>query len=133
MPIKSSKCAYRVASHKHTRYVLYHLQGSTETDLMVAGYESVSQDIPSKLILQIGFIVASIDLQYEDETLQALAMSVLPDDVLEAVGAEGEAEDQLARRLLAFFKNNFFSWVCLQKTITQSLFLDLEGVFSEPC
>ena len=50
-------------------------------------------------------------MQYEDEVLQAQAVSILPDKIVTLVGAKGEQEDQLAKQLLAFFKNEFFTWV----------------------
>lgn len=58
-------------------------------------------------------LLSCLAVQYEDETLQAQALSLLPDDILGAIGSEHEEEDRLARRLLAFFKNEFFTWVCI--------------------
>ena len=52
-------------------------------------------------------------MQYEDEILQAQAVSVLPDRIVDLIGQTGEKEDQLAKELLAFFKNDFFTWVSL--------------------
>ncbi len=63
-------------------------------------------------------------MQYEDELLQSLALSVLPLDTLEAEAAETAAAsvalgehpplapaDALALLLLEWFKR-FFTWVC---------------------
>ena len=50
-------------------------------------------------------------LQYEDELLKATALSVLPQNIWELIGSQGAQLDELARRLLAFFKNEFFTWV----------------------
>lgn len=63
-------------------------------------------------------------LQYEDQLLQALALSVMPLDRLTIAAedaaalsrATGEeppkaAEDRLAQELLNWFKHEFFTWV----------------------
>lgn len=65
-------------------------------------------------------------LQYEDQMLQCLALSVMPMEQLimaakEAAGVSrslGEqparaAEDSLAQELLHWFKHDFFTWVRL--------------------
>ena len=74
--------------------------------------------------------------QYEDETLQALALSLIPEDQLRekarqsiagaqqqgsgaAAGSAGE-EDAFVRQLLAWFKRDFFTWVQCQAAITCS-------------
>lgn len=72
--------------------------------------------------------------QYEDETLQAMALSVIPEDDLQTAAADAIAassaagdvpvlaqQDALARQLLLWFKRDFFSWVCLAARITLSL------------
>ena len=64
-------------------------------------------------------------VQYEDETLQAMALSIIPEDDLQSAAAEAIAastaagdvpvvaqQDALARQLLLWFKRDFFSWVC---------------------
>ena len=61
-------------------------------------------------------------MQYEDEVLQAQAVSVLPDHIVALIGQKGEAEDHLAKQLLAFFKNDFFTWVSLPHSCSASLF-----------
>ena len=66
-----------------------------------------------------------VSLQYEDETLKVQALSVLPDDIFSAIGASGEAEEALARQLLAFFKNDFFAWVELLLPIDFNLQSDI--------
>lgn len=61
-------------------------------------------------------------LQYEDETLQAMALSCIPDDELREKAqqeipeahARGETlaeQDALAKQLLEWFKRKFFTWV----------------------
>ena len=50
-------------------------------------------------------------MQYEDEVSQALALSTLPGSILELVGGPVTQQHELARRLLAWFKTEFFSWV----------------------
>ena len=59
---------------------------------------------------------ASPLLQYEDEVLKATALSVLPQNIWELIGSQGAQQDELARRLLAFFKNEFFTWVSFLET-----------------
>ncbi len=64
--------------------------------------------------------------QYEDETLQAMALSVIPEDDLQAAAEQAIAEskakgeepvlaqqDALARQLLLWFKRDFFKWVSI--------------------
>ena len=58
-------------------------------------------------------------LQYEDELLKATALSVLPQNIWELIGSQGAQQDELARRLLAFFKNEFFTWVGFAETLTR--------------
>ncbi|BDA42082.1 Peptide-N(4)-(N-acetyl-beta-glucosaminyl) asparagine amidase A [Coccomyxa sp. Obi] len=63
-------------------------------------------------------------LTYEDETLQAMALSIIPEDELHTAAAEAIAtsaaagdvpvlaqQDALARQLLLWFKRDFFAWV----------------------
>ena len=61
-------------------------------------------------------------MQYEDETLQAMALSCIPDDELRekaqqqmhearSRGEELAAQDDLAKQLLEWFKHKFFTWV----------------------
>ena len=61
-------------------------------------------------------------LQYEDETLQAMALSCIPEDELQEKAqqqvheahARGESlaeQDALAKQLLEWFKHSFFTWV----------------------
>ena len=61
-------------------------------------------------------------MQYEDDVLQAQAVSVLPDHILALIGQKGEKEDELAKHLLAFFKNDFFTWVSLSHLWSLPLF-----------
>ena len=60
--------------------------------------------------------------QYEDETLQAMALSCIPGDELQEKAqqqvheayARGESlaeQDTLAKQLLEWFKHSFFTWV----------------------
>ena len=78
-------------------------------------------------------------LQYEDQLLQALALSVMPLDRLTKSAEDaaalsrtlGEqpartAEDSLAQELLNWFKHEFFTWV-------RSLQLTLPGVALQAC
>ena len=70
-----------------------------------------------------------LGLQYEDEVLQAVALSLMPVDEMEAEAEDaaslsrelGEgrgvaAQDALVQELLAWFKA-FFTWVCLASCI----------------
>ena len=66
-------------------------------------------------------------VQYEDETLQALALSVMPDRVLELAQPSPEQEDELATRLLAWFKTDFFAWVC-QQPLERNILLPLPHI-----
>lgn len=61
-------------------------------------------------------------MQYEDEMLQALALSVIPQDQLreraraaaeQTQGAVQAEEDAFAWQLLSWFKRDFFTWVRL--------------------
>ncbi len=71
-------------------------------------------------------LACCVKAQYEDETLQAMALSVIPEDDLQDAAAEAIAasaaagnppvlaqQDALARQLLLWFKRDFFSWVSL--------------------
>ena len=61
-------------------------------------------------------------MQYEDETLQAMALSCIPDDELReeaqqqvhearAKGQHMAEQDAMTRQLLDWFKHKFFTWV----------------------
>lgn len=61
-------------------------------------------------------------MQYEDETLQAMALSCIPDDELRekaqqqmqearSHGGEITEQDAMAKQLLEWFKHRFFVWV----------------------
>ena len=61
-------------------------------------------------------------MQYEDETLQAMALSCIPDDELreeaqqqvheaQAKGQHLAEQDAMAKQLLDWFKHKFFTWV----------------------
>ena len=81
----------------------------------------------------------SLVLQYEDQLLQALALSVMPLDRLTKSAEDAAAlsrtlreqpaqtaEDSLAQELLNWFKHEFFTWV-------RPLQLTLSGVAMQSC
>lgn len=50
-------------------------------------------------------------VQCRDEVLQALALSLFPESISELLDGGPDNQEELAKRLLAWFKNDFFKWV----------------------
>ena len=73
-------------------------------------------------------------MQYEDETLQAMALSCIPDDELReeaqqqvhearAKGQHLAEQDAMAKQLLDWFKHKFFTWVSQSYELCMFLYI----------